>query len=220
MLRHDVRGAGRRKSAGRPDNSRTTRPRSCHEPFDPPPAKIAAFGAAPLVTAGAAGTALASGDEVARGEEREAAAPAGAAKPHRPAGDDITFTFHARSAAEDTMGPEKAYGTFRFEHVFPDGASGRARGKVDCLVTGGKAAAVTGVITGTDRPDKGERVGIPVHDRGRTDRPGHSWIGRDAEKQEPPMCVSSAPFEKTRAGSGGFKPLPWQPRYEQAPAKG
>ncbi len=182
--------------------------------------KIAALGAALLITAGAAGTALAAGDDVPRGKEREAAALTGTAKLYRPAGDDITFTFDAHLAAKDTMDPEKAYGTFRFEHVFPDGTSGWARGKVDCLVTGGKVAVVTGVITETDLPSKGKRVGISVHDQGKNDRLGYSWIGRDVEKQELPKCMSSAPFEKTRTGSGDFKVLPWQPQYEQAPAKG
>lgn len=182
--------------------------------------KIAALGAALLITAGAAGTALASGDGAPRGKPREAAALTGTAKLYRPAGDDITFTFDAHLAAEDNMDPEKAYGTFRFKHVFPDGTSGWAEGKVDCLLTGGPVAVVTGVITATDQANKGKRVGISVHDRGKNDRLGYSWIGRDAEKHSLPKCMSSAPFEKTKAGSGDFKVLPWQPEYEQAPAKG
>ncbi|GHA91320.1 Repetin [Streptomyces chryseus] len=182
--------------------------------------KIAALGAALLITAGAAGTALASGADVPRGKPREAAALTGTAKLYRPAGDDITFTFDAHLAAKDTMDPEKAYGTFRFEHVFPDGTSGWAEGRVDCLVTGGKVAVVTGIITDTEQDNKGKRVGISVHDQGRNDRLGYSWIGRDVAKQNLPKCMSSAPFEKTRAGSGDFKVLPWQPVYEQAAPKG
>ncbi|MGW7199847.1 Repetin [Streptomyces chryseus] len=181
--------------------------------------KIAALGAALLITAGAAGTALASGDGVPRGEPREAAALTGTAKLYRPAGDDITFTFDAHLAAKDTMDPEKAYGTFRFKHVFPDGTSGWAEGRVDCLVTGGKVAVVTGIITDTDQDNKGKRVGISVHDQGKNDRLGYSWIGRDVAKQTLPKCMSSAPFEKTRAGSGDFEVLPWQPVYEQAAPK-
>ncbi|MGW7056867.1 Repetin [Streptomyces sp. NPDC054887] len=182
--------------------------------------KIAALGAALLITAGAAGTALASGGGAPGGTPREAAALTGTAKLYRPAGDDVTFTFDAHLAAKDTMDPEKAYGTFRFEHVFPNGTSGWAEGKVDCLLTGGPVAVVTGVITATDRPGKGRRVGITVHDRGRKDRLGYSWVGRDAETHSLPKCMSAAPFEKIKAGSGDFKVLPWQPVYEQAPANG
>ncbi|WP_434587989.1 Repetin [Streptomyces sp. A5-4] len=178
--------------------------------------KIAALGAALLVTAGAAGTALASGDAVPAGQAREAAALTGTAKLYRPAGDDITFTFDAHLAAKDNMDPEQASGTFSFRHAFPDGTSGWAKGKVDCLLTGGKVAVVTGIITETDQANKGKRVGISVHDQGKNDRLGYSWIGRDAEKQNLPKCMSSAPFEKVKAGTGDFKVLPWQPVYESA----
>ncbi|MET9520360.1 Repetin [Streptomyces sp. NPDC002994] len=177
--------------------------------------KIAALAAALLITAGTAGTALASGDEAPRAKEREAAALTGTAKLYRPAGDDITFTFDAHLAAKDTMDPEAAFGTFRFKHIFPDGTSGWAEGKVDCLVTGGKVAVVTGVITGTDQDNKGKRVGISVHDQGKNDRLGYSWIGRDAAEQNLPKCMSSAPFEKVKTGTGDFKVLPWLPEYEQ-----
>ncbi|MGW3657033.1 Repetin [Streptomyces sp. NPDC005151] len=178
--------------------------------------RLAAIAAALLITAGAAGSAAALGDSApgsARGQ-REAAALTGTAKLYRPAGDDITFTFDAHLAAKDNMDPERACGTFRFRHVFPNGTSGWAEGSVDCLVTGGKVAVVTGVITATDVGIKGKRVGMSVHDLGRHDRLGYSWVNQEAEDHLPP-CMSSAPFEKVEAGTGDFTVLPWHPEYEQ-----
>ncbi|MYR63342.1 Repetin, partial [Streptomyces sp. SID625] len=69
--------------------------------------------------------------------QREAAALTGTAKLHRPLGDDITFSFDAHLAAKDTMDPLKAYGTFAFSHYL-NGRGGYARGRVDCLTTGGR----------------------------------------------------------------------------------
>lgn len=175
--------------------------------------KIAAAGTALLLTAGAAGSAVASGDGAGAGP-REAAALTGTAKLYRPAGDDITFTFDAHLAAEDTMNPEAATGTFGFRHVFPDGTSGWAKARVDCLVTGGRVAVVTGVVTDSDTPFKGKRVGISVHDLGRHDRLGYSWIGSEPEETKKlPKCMSAAPFEKVEHGTGDFRVLPWQPEY-------
>ncbi|MFD5327280.1 Repetin [Streptomyces sp. NPDC127092] len=172
--------------------------------------KIAAVAAALLITAGAAGSATASGD--GKGADREAAALTGSAKLYRPAGDDITFTFDAHLAAKDTMDPQAATGTFRYSHYKGDWG-GYAVAEVDCLTTGGKVAVVTGVVTDTDLPHlKGKRVGISVHDLGKHDRLGYSWVGRDADVEVPP-CLSASPFEKVKAGTGDFRVLPWQPVY-------
>ncbi|MFD9034275.1 Repetin [Streptomyces sp. NPDC059567] len=176
--------------------------------------KIAALAAAALITAGAAGSAVASGD--GKGGSREAAALTGTAKLYRPAGDDITFTFDAHLAAKDQRDPTKATGTFRFSHYIGDWG-GSADVKVDCLTTGGKVAVVTGVITRSDgvlAPSLGKRVGISVHDLGKHDRLGYSWMAsNDPTKDEVPKCTSAAPFEKTKAGTGDFKVLPWQVPY-------
>ncbi|MDG4862834.1 Repetin, partial [Streptomyces sp. T-3] len=147
------------------------------------------------------------------GRPREAAALTGTAKLYRPAGDDITFSFDAHLAAKDNTDPEAAYGTFSFRHVFPNGMSGYAKAKVDCLVTGGKVAVVTGVVTDSDTPFKGKRVGVTVHDTGKQDRLGYSWIGSGLDKQKLPRCMGSAPFEKVAKGTGDFTVLPWQPEY-------
>ncbi|MFE9558058.1 Repetin [Streptomyces sp. NPDC006692] len=181
----------------------------------PAPIRVLAVGAALLIAVGATSAASAAGNGGGGGKPREAAALTGTAKLYRPAGDDITFSFDAHLAAKDNMDPEAATGTFSFRHVFPDGTSGWAKAKVDCLVTGGKVAVVTGVVTDSDTPFKGKRVGVSVNDQGTHDRLGYSWVGKEAETPEVPKCLSSAPFEKVKEGSGDFKVLPWQPVYQQ-----
>ncbi|WP_327322247.1 Repetin [Streptomyces sp. NBC_01210] len=174
--------------------------------------KIAAIGAALLITAGAAGSAVASGD--GDGGTREAAVLTGSAKLYRSLGDDITFTFDAHLAAKDNDDPTKATGTFRFSHYL-NGKGAFAEARVDCLLTGGKVAVVSGVITKSDlKGAKGKRVGITVHDLGRNDRLGYSWAatGSPVETEDLPKCVGSAPFEKVKAGTGDFKVQPWHPK--------
>jgi hypothetical protein len=176
--------------------------------------KITALAAAVLISAGAAGSAVASGDGV--GGSREAAALTGTAKLYRTTGDDITFTVDAHLAAEDRRDPTRATGTFRFSHYVGDFAAS-ADVTVDCLVTGGKVAVVTGVITRADgelAPSLGKRVGISVHDLGKHDRLGYSWMAsNDPSKDTVPKCTSAAPFEKTKAGTGDYQVLPWQVPY-------
>ena len=175
--------------------------------------RIAVLGAVLLLTAGAAGAAVASGD--GGPPQREAAALTGTAKLYRVAGDDITFTFDAHLAAKDNDNPLKATGSFRWSHYAANGEGGWAKAKVDCLVTGGKVAVVSGVITDTDLDGvKGHRVGITVHDTGGVDRLGYSWAAsEDMGPKDLPKCVSSAPFEKVRKGTGDFRVVPWQPGF-------
>ncbi|MFF2202833.1 Repetin [Streptomyces sp. NPDC058145] len=174
--------------------------------------RIAAVTAALLITAGAAGSATASGQGPRQHHRHEAAALTGTAKLYRSAGDDITFSFDAQLAAKDTRTPTKATGTFRFRHYL-HGEGAWARAKVDCLITGGKVAVVSGVITDSNLPGaKGARVGVTVHDLGRHDRLGYSWAAtQDMGPRDLPKCVSSAPFEKVRQGTGDFHVVPWQP---------
>ncbi|MER7564008.1 hypothetical protein ACGFWE_01850 [Streptomyces sp. NPDC048523] len=145
---------------------------------------------------------------------REAAALTGSAKLSRTLGDDITFTFDAHLAAEHRMEPAKATGTFRFSHYL-NGEGVWAKGRIDCLVTGGKVAVATGVITGSDLAGaKGKRVGFTVHDMGRHDRLGYSWaVSNPVETKNLPKCVSSAPYERVKNGTGDFRVLPWQPDF-------
>lgn len=186
--------------------------------------RATAAGAALLIAAAVAttgGSAAASDDPGTgagageRGTTREAAALTGSAKLYRSLGDDITFTFDAHLAAEDTGDPTKATGTFRFSHYL-NGEGASAKVKVDCLLTGGKVAVVSGVITESDlQGAEGERVGVTVHDLGGKDRLGYSWAstGNPVEQGPLPKCVSSAPFEKVKAGTGDFKVLPWHPKF-------
>ncbi|MFI9175726.1 Repetin [Streptomyces lincolnensis] len=183
--------------------------------------KIVVLGAALLLTAGAAGSATATGDPEkspgATGASREAAALTGTAKLYRSAGDDITFAFDAHLAAKDKADPMRATGTFEWSHYanYTDGEGAWAKAKVDCLVTGGKVAVVSGVVTDTDLPgEKGTRVGITVHDLGRHDRLGYSWATtEDLGPEDLPKCVGSAPFEKVKKGTGDFTVVPWQPDF-------
>ncbi|NEB04109.1 hypothetical protein [Streptomyces sp. SID13726] len=177
-----------------------------------------ATGAAVLITVAFTASAAASGGSSGSGtpdRPREAAALTGSAKLSRTLGDDITFTFDAHLAAEHGDDPAMATGTFRFSHYL-DGDGAWAEGRIDCLVTGGKVAVATGVITASDLPGaKGKRVGFTVHDLGRHDRLGYSWasVGNPVETKDLPKCVSSAPFERVKNGTGDYHVLPWQPDF-------
>ncbi|MGV9454216.1 Repetin [Streptomyces sp. NPDC003635] len=137
----------------------------------------------------------------------------GQAKLYRSAGDDITFRFDAHLAARDTEDPTRATGTFEWSHYL-NGEGAWAKARVDCLVTGGEVAVVSGVVTDTDLPDLlGSRVGVTVHDLGRRDRLGYSWAAtEDLGPRNLPRCVSSAPFEKVGKGTGDFTVVPWRPK--------
>ncbi|MGW5503252.1 Repetin [Streptomyces rochei] len=173
----------------------------------------AALCAALLLTAVTTGAAVATGPHEGQ-PPREAAALTGTAGLYRSAGDDIAFAFDAHLAAEHRDDPLEATGTFEFSHYL-NGEGARAKAEVDCLITGGDVAVVTGVVTDSDLPGaEGRRVGVTVHDLGRHDRLGYSWAatGSPAEGGELPRCVSSAPFEKVARGTGDFRVVPWQPR--------
>ncbi|MFE7586756.1 Repetin [Streptomyces gardneri] len=177
--------------------------------------KIVAVAAAVLLTLGAGGIAAASVDEApapaaARATVSEAAALTGTAKLYRPAGDDITFSFDAHLAEKDRQDPMKATGTFRFSHYKGDWG-GYAKVKVDCLTTGGKVAVVSGVVVETDVKEfKKARVGVTVHDDANGDRLGYTWMTADPKKDKVPPCLSGAPFEKVKEGTGDFEVVPWE----------
>jgi len=180
--------------------------------------KVAVLGVVLLLTVGLTGSAVAAGSATASGVEggpqREAAALTGTAKLYRSLGDDITFSFDAHLAAKDTADPMKATGTFEWSHYL-NGDGAWAKAEVDCLVTGGKVAVVSGIVTDTNLPDaKGTRVGVTVHDLGHRDRLGYSWATtEDLGPKDLPKCVSSAPFEKVKQGTGDFTVVPWQPNF-------
>ncbi|MEU2158246.1 Repetin [Streptomyces sp. NPDC019396] len=174
--------------------------------------KAVVLAVALLIAVGVSGSAVASGDGDGGVRPREAAALTGTAKLYRPAGDDVTFSFDAHLAAKDNMDPHKAHGTFRFSHYDANGAGGWAKVKVDCLMTGGKVAVVTGVVTDGNTPHRGKRVGVTVHDQGRNDRLGYTWIEEGAVA-DVPRCLGAAPFETVGKGTGDFTVLPWRPEY-------
>jgi hypothetical protein len=198
--------------------------------------RVVAVGTALLLTATAVGAAVASddggshkahnvtGQKVTAHEAaaqkttaHEAAALTGSAKLYRKTTEDVTFTFDAHLAKRDNMRPDKATGTFRFVHLDkPGGKGGWAKGRIDCLMTGGKVATATGIITDTNLKDiKGGRVGFSVHDQGKKDRVGYSWaaVGRPDGTKKLPKCTSAAPFEKVKKGTGDFHVQPWHLTY-------
>lgn len=174
--------------------------------------RVVAVGAALLALAGVAGSATAS--ESPR-PGREAAALTGTAQlDHRP-GDDATVTFDAHLDAKDRNDPGAAHGTIKFSHYMENPTfGGSAEARVDCLLTGGKVATVSAVITKADGGLKGavgKRVGMTVHDQGKQDRFGYSWAMVGIPNDLPddmPKCVSAAPFDRTRPGSGDLHVLP------------
>ncbi|MEV2253634.1 Repetin [Streptomyces sp. NPDC050147] len=188
--------------------------------------RVVAVGTALLLSVGAVGAAVASDDggtheASSKTQAREAAALTGSAKLYRKTTEDVTFTFDAHLAAENNKRPDKATGTFKFVHLDkPGGKGGWAKGRIDCLATGGKVATATGIITETSpdammRSTKGGRVGFSVHDQGKHDRVGYSWAatgGPDGTKKLS-KCNSAAPFEKVKNGTGDFRVLPWNVPY-------
>ncbi|RII19416.1 hypothetical protein DSC45_08020 [Streptomyces sp. YIM 130001] len=185
-----------------------------------------------LITGGVAGAVAPSEKEAppvrtgavaaAAPHHKEAAALTGTAKLDRPTTEDITFTFDAHLAEKDRMDPSQATGTFHFEHLDkPGGEGAEAEGRIDCLVTGGKVATATGVVTKTDMPGlKGLRVGFSVHDVRGQDRLGYSWAAYGTPLDQPgelSKCTSAAPFEKVRKGTGDFEVLPWAPDFSGTP---
>lgn len=190
--------------------------------------RVIAIGTALLVCAGATGAAVASDGTEDRAPRkaaaqtkahapREAAALTGSAKLYRKTTEDVTFTFDAHLAAGNNADPSKATGTFRFVHLDkPGGEGGWAKGRIDCLITGGKVATATGIVTDSNLKDiKGGRVGFTVHDQGKHDRLGYSWaaVGRPDGTKKLPKCTSSAPFEKVKEGTGDFDVVPWKVPY-------
>ncbi|MFE5811037.1 hypothetical protein [Streptomyces sp. NPDC056491] len=152
--------------------------------------------------------------------------------PYAAKSDDIRFTVDAVSApwsrpfpaegGEQGM-PVDARGKVTIYHAMPDRnftAVGEA--EVDCMVTGGRTATLTAVVTSSNVGWEGKRIGISVQDgeRGGPDRLGFSWgvanmdVKPDGSVSEPRVgtCMAPAPF--TEVTKGGFRvtPAPLSPR--------
>ncbi|WP_415947512.1 hypothetical protein [Streptomyces sp. KLOTTS4A1] len=140
--------------------------------------------------------------------------------------DDIRFTVDAESVpfsrplphpmARNGMATD-ARGTVKFSHGVPNGGEAAvAEARVDCLVTSGRTATLTAVITKSSVGRVGKRIGISVQQgrKGEPDRLGFSWgvVNVDPEgsdeageivESEVGTCMAPAPF--TVVKKGGFK---------------
>ncbi|MFF3084081.1 hypothetical protein ACFVRB_03400 [Streptomyces nojiriensis] len=154
------------------------------------------------------------------------------AYPYVPKEHDIRFTVDADAApwsrpfpapgGEQGM-PVDARGKVTVYHAMPDeNFTAVAEAEVDCMVTGGRTATITAVVTSSNVGWEGKRIGISVQDgeRGAPDRVGFSWgianvdVKSDGSVSEPRVgtCMAPAPF--TEVTKGGFKvtPAPLAPR--------
>ncbi|WP_309094803.1 hypothetical protein [Streptomyces sp.] len=96
----------------------------------------------------------------------------------------------------------KATGTFEFSRYL-NGEGARAEVAVDCLVTGGGDAVVSGVVTESDLPGaEGERVGVTVHDPGRHDRLGWAATGDPRREGRAAQVRELRPLREGREGDG------------------
>ncbi|MFP3992422.1 hypothetical protein U9R90_34135 [Streptomyces sp. E11-3] len=137
--------------------------------------------------------------------------------------DDIRFTLDARAVpfSQPLPGlpgglPTDARGTVKFSHhVAETGVTVAAEARVDCLVTGGRTATLTAVITKSDVSEVGKRLGISVYEGrgGEPDRLGFSWGVANTEPEstddngqvvQPNVgtCMAPAPFAPVT--KGGF----------------
>ncbi|MFJ9338044.1 hypothetical protein ACIRP0_01990 [Streptomyces sp. NPDC101733] len=140
--------------------------------------------------------------------------------------DDIRFTVEAESApfsrplnhpdARNGL-PTDARGKVTvYHHADANGDTRTSEAEVDCLVTGGRTATLSAVITSGDAAEVGKRIGISVQDgqHGEPDRLGFSWgVGNvdvlpDGTPTEATVgtCMALAPF--TTVVKGGFTVTP------------
>ncbi|MFE2284113.1 hypothetical protein ACFXDJ_08070 [Streptomyces sp. NPDC059443] len=140
--------------------------------------------------------------------------------------DDIRFTVDADAAPFsrplNAPGGEKglptdARGKVTVYHYSPGhNVTGTSEAEVDCLVTGGRTATITAVVTKSTVGETGRRIGISVQDgeHGEPDRLGFSWgianadVKPDGSAVEATVgtCMAPAPF--TTVIKGGFKVAP------------
>ncbi|KDR61613.1 MULTISPECIES: hypothetical protein [Streptomyces] len=137
--------------------------------------------------------------------------------------DDIRFTIHAEQTpftrpmpptAPEGL-PTDARGTLKFSHSRGE-VTGWAEATVDCLVTSGRTATLTAVVTKSNVEEPGARLGISVQQggKGKPDRLGFSWgvVNVDPEnvdengqlvRPQAGSCMAPAPF--TTVIKGGYK---------------
>ncbi|MEW2413790.1 hypothetical protein AB0953_08705 [Streptomyces sp. NPDC046866] len=147
---------------------------------------------------------------------------------YAPADNDIRFTVDAEAApfTRPFPGPQGAKGSpvdargkVTVYHSVPGRGVGTSEAEVDCLVTGGRTATLTAIVTKSNIGDVGKRIGISVQDgrHGEPDRLGFSWgIANldpphtdgegDVAKATVGTCMAPAPF--TTVVKGGFAVTP------------
>ncbi|MFJ3926680.1 hypothetical protein [Streptomyces sp. NPDC090022] len=109
-------------------------------------------------------------------------------------------------------------------HGIPGREPGTSEAEVDCMVTGGRTATVTAVVTKSTVGDVGKRIGISVQDgrHGEPDRLGFSWgiVNIDPPHQDehgevvqPTVgtCMAPAPFTTVVRGGFTVTPAPLPP---------
>ncbi|MGW8885063.1 hypothetical protein [Streptomyces sp. NPDC055749] len=138
--------------------------------------------------------------------------------------DDIRFTIDAEQVpfsrpllpiAPRGMATD-ARGTLKILHTPRSGAAGWAEARVDCLVTSGRTATLTAIVTKSNVEEVGARLGISVQQGGKGEpgRLGFSWgvVNVDPEhvdengvpiRPQAGTCMAPAPF--TTVIKGGFK---------------
>ncbi|MFI8282736.1 hypothetical protein ACIF84_06675 [Streptomyces albidoflavus] len=137
--------------------------------------------------------------------------------------DDIRFTIHAEQTPFTRPMPPTApeglstdaRGTLKFSHSRGE-VKGWAEAAVDCLVTSGRTATLTAVVTKSNVEEPGARLGISVQQggKGKPDRLGFSWgvVNVDPEnvdengqlvRPQAGSCMAPAPF--TTVIKGGYK---------------
>jgi len=190
-----------------------------------------AIGATAAVLAGlvTAGPALAAPAASAASAEKK---PAKTASVHGKArisyiesiNDDIRFTIDAEQVpfsrpvlpiAPKGMATD-ARGTLKISHTPRSGTAGWAEARVDCLVTSGRTATLTAIVTKSNVETVGARLGISVQQGGKGEpgRLGFSWgvvnidpghVDENGVPIRPPAgtCMAPAPF--TTVTKGGFK---------------
>lgn len=152
---------------------------------------------------------------------------------------DIRFTIHAEQTpftrplppSAPSGLPTDARGTLKISHTLPDGDTGWAEAEVDCLVTSGRVATLTAVVTKSNVEETGARLGISVQQgaKGEPDRLGFSWgvVNVDPElvdengrhvRPQAGTCMAPAPF--TTVIKGGFKVVHAEITKSPAPTEG
>lgn len=132
---------------------------------------------------------------------------------HHPRRTDAVHPADAPTAPEGLS--TDARGTLKFSHSRGE-VTGWAEATVDCLVTSGRTATLTAVVTKSNVEEPGARLGISVQQggKGEPDRLGFSWgvVNVDPEnidengqlvRPQAGSCMAPAPF--TTVIKGGYK---------------